>query len=181
MKFNNVFTQEAYEDHQLWLQTEGSEGTRLDLSGTDLLGANLSGANLSGANLLEADLSYANLFKDNLSGANLSYADLSGADLSYADLSGADLSGADLSEAYLLFIKSGNNKEIKTIQLGTYLLVFSPEFKTLAIGCQQHSYDQWLEFSDLEIRLMDGTDGLNWWKENKTAVEFLVGHLKNPS
>jgi hypothetical protein len=49
------------EQHSLWLNTSGKEGTRADLSYVNLSGANLSKADLSNANLSEADLCYANL------------------------------------------------------------------------------------------------------------------------
>ena len=111
---------EMLREHKKWLDSNGEEGkranlSRANLSGADLSGANLSEANLSeadlsGANLSEADLSLANLFRANLSGAGLSGADLSGANLFEADLSGADLSGADLHYANLYNTKLENVK-----------------------------------------------------------------------
>ena len=62
--------------HKLWLESNGNQGKRADLSGVNLSGAYLTRANLAGANL-------------------------SGADLRSADLSGADLSGANLRSANL--------------------------------------------------------------------------------
>ena len=79
--------------HAKWLQSDGEEGEKADLSGT-----NLSGTNLSGTNLRYADLSYTDL-----SFANLRWTDLSNADLSNANLSNANLSGTDLSNANLDF------------------------------------------------------------------------------
>jgi uncharacterized protein YjbI with pentapeptide repeats len=131
MKFNDVFTEERYKAHQLWIETDRKKGERLDLSGAnlrdaklcdsnlkfanlsgadlsdtnlrraDLSGANLSGANLFGADLADANLRGANLSNANLTDANLSYADLHNADLYRADLSGANLSYADLHNADL--------------------------------------------------------------------------------
>ncbi len=75
---------EILQAHKKWLDSNGEEGARANLSGADLSGADLRYANLSGADL---------------SGADLRYANLSGADLRYANLSGADLSGADLRYA----------------------------------------------------------------------------------
>ena len=109
------------EQHTLWLDSNGKEGKRADLTGAnltrsnltdanlydaDLTGSNLSGANLRFANLYRADLSRADLYGADLSGANLSGADLSGANLSDTDLTGANLthanlSGADLTDADL--------------------------------------------------------------------------------
>ena len=102
---------EVLREHEKWLDSNGEEGKRTDLSYTDLSYADLSGANLfwanlfranlSGADLSKADLSRAYLFEANLSGANLSGANLSRAILSGANLSGANLSGANLSGANL--------------------------------------------------------------------------------
>ena len=69
------------DNHKLWLQTNGEEGERADLSS----------ANLRSANLRYADLSYADLRSADLSSANLRYANLRSADLRYADLRSADL------------------------------------------------------------------------------------------
>ena len=98
-------------EHQLWINSNGENGERADLSnknlrgenlrGANLRGADLRGANLRGANLRGADLIGANLFRANLIGANLRGADLRGADLRGADLFRADLEGADLEGADL--------------------------------------------------------------------------------
>ncbi|MGE9985397.1 pentapeptide repeat-containing protein [Desulfovibrio sp. SGI.169] len=99
--------------HAKWLQSDGEEGEKADLSytdlsfadlsGTNLSGTNLSNANLSGTNLSYTDLSFADLSNANLSNANLSNANLSNANLSNANLSNANLSNANLSNANLDF------------------------------------------------------------------------------
>ena len=88
-------------EHQLWINSNGENGERADLSNKNLRGENLRGANLRGANLRGADLIGANLFRANLIGANLRGADLRGADLRGADLFRADLFRADLEGADL--------------------------------------------------------------------------------
>lgn len=107
-------------DHKDWLKNS-AKGQQ----------ANLSGANLHEAYLSEADLDGADLSGADLREADLRGADLRGADLRDAALRGADLSGADLSGA------SGNNKEIKTLQFGKWIVVFTID--TMSIGCEQHS------------------------------------------
>ena len=79
---------------------------------------NLSGADLSGANL---------------SGANLRGADLSGADLRRADLRRADLRRANLSGATGPFT-TGSFGRHHAIAAGGMI----------NIGCERHSYDEWL-------------------------------------
>ena len=89
--------------HAKWLQSDGEEGEKADLSGTNLSDTNLSGTNLSGTNLSGTDLRYADLSFANLRWTDLRYADLRYANLSNANLSSANLSGTDLSNANLDF------------------------------------------------------------------------------
>ncbi|MHC4621364.1 MAG: pentapeptide repeat-containing protein [Planctomycetota bacterium] len=101
----------VFRKHSLFVESQGRQGKRADLTGANLSGAhlgeaNLSGANLgeanlSGANLTRADLSWARLYRANLSGAHLGEADLSWANLNRANLTRANLSGAYLIWAYL--------------------------------------------------------------------------------
>ena len=88
-------------EHQLWIDSNGENGERADLSNKNLIRADLRGAGLRRADLRGADLRGANLFRANLRGANLRRADLIGANLRRADLIGADLIGADLEGANL--------------------------------------------------------------------------------
>jgi len=180
---------EILENHQKWLNNDG--GKKADLSGANLRGANLRGANLRGANLRGADLRGANLSGADLSGADLSGADLSGANLRGANLNGADLRGANLNganlnganlrgaylnytnlkDAYLNYTNLryciGNGKEIKSLQIGTYLISYTKDI--LNIGCQSYTLAEWKAFSDEEIKVMD--DGaLEWWKLNKHII-----------
>ena len=132
--------------------------------GVDLRYADLRYADLKGANLTDANLRYADL-----KGANLRYADLKGAnlmgvDLRYAVLMGAYLTNADLTDANLRYAV-GNNVEIKTLQLGTYITTITKH--SISIGCQQHALEEWLSFSDDKISRMD-TNALEWcnrWKD----------------
>jgi hypothetical protein len=58
------------EQHALWLDSDGEEGTRASLYGANLTRANLTRANLYGANLYGANLYGANLTHANLYGAS---------------------------------------------------------------------------------------------------------------
>ena len=92
---------EILDQHKLWLETNGVQGERADLSRAYLRGADLSRAYLRGANLNRADLWDANLSDASLTGANLGYANLWYANLTKANLTGANLTGAYLEGAYL--------------------------------------------------------------------------------
>jgi uncharacterized protein YjbI with pentapeptide repeats len=97
--------------HRAWVESNGREGARADLSHVDLAGvsldgvnlatAKLAGTNLAGAKLNGADLSGASLVRANLSGAELNLANLTAARLTDAKLIAAELCRTDLSGAYL--------------------------------------------------------------------------------
>ena len=150
-----------------------------DLEGADLEGADLWRANLWRANLWGADLRGANLGGANLEGAYLSRANLGGANLGGADLSRANLGGAYLSRANLrgadLWNTTGNNKEIKTIQLGTYIINITKHI--VYIGCEGHTWEEWLSFNDARIVDMD-SNALEWWSINKTRLVIIMEWLK---
>lgn len=107
----------------------------------------------------------------NLRGADLSYADLRGADLrganlSYANLIGANLRGANISDSNLIG-STGNNAEVKTLQLGRYITTITKT--TIFIGCKTHTIEEWENFTDDEISKMD--DGaLEWWTKWKPFI-----------
>ena len=132
-----------------------------NLIGANLSGANLSGANLRDANLRDADLSYADLIGADLIGANLIGANLSG-----ADLRGTNLRGADLSYAI------GNNKEIITIQTGSHWTIVYTSTH-IQIGCQNHTIDEWMNFSDAKINRMDNR-ALEFWIKWKPILKLIL-------
>ena len=136
-----------------------------DLSGADLSGANLRWTDLSGANLSRAILSGANLSEANLSEANLRWTDLSGAGLCEANLSGVDMYGANLSAVRSIKGTAGLNKWIKCLQVEEWPITYTSDH--MQIGCQKHSLDAWQSFTDAEIRMMDGTRALNFWRKWK--------------
>ena len=98
--------------------------------------------------------------KISLYGADLYGADLRGADLYGADLRDADLRGADLRGAAIVIYGM-----TWTIQIAK---------NHIRIGCQSHSLEKWINFTDDEIDSMH-SDALNFWKENK---EFIINKCK---
>ena len=166
---------EVLEQHKLWLQ-DSTTGSRAnlrdaylcdaDLSRADLSRAYLCGANLRDAHLRDAHLRDANLSCANLRGADLRGANLSCANLSCADLRDADLRGAELSRA------TGNNRELKTLQCGTYTVTYTAD--TMQIGCKRFSIAEWFSFDDDAIDDMDPGDSLVWWREWKPLLKEIV-------
>lgn len=147
----NKELEKILKDHKLWLESEGEEGSKADL--TD--------ANLRGADLVYTDLR----------GANLRRANLRGAALIGADLTDANLTDANLRDANLRWLKAGNNIEVRTFQLGTYYITLDTINKVLAVGCKQHTIDEWLTLSEEDIRRMDGDKAVKFY--TKTLVPFI--------
>ena len=85
------------------------------------------------------------------------------ANLSWANLSNADLRNADLSGA------TGDMAEVKSLQLETYVITYwwDGDAVRLTIGCQSHPLEAWKDFTDAEIRAMDGRKALDWWRKWK--------------
>jgi hypothetical protein len=84
------------------------------------------------------------------------------ANLSGANLSGANLSGANLSEAH------GLNDYVKCIQIDTYPITYTAAH--MQIGCQRHEISEWANFTDAQIRAMDGKKALDWWARFKPWI-----------
>lgn len=182
---------QALKQHEIWLESGGEKGQKLNLPGktlrgfdfsnanlskanfiwSDLKDSNLSGANLEGACLKGANLggvnpNTANLGGANLGGANLEGADLKGADIKYFNFEGANLEGANLQGANLRYC-TGNGREIKNLTGYKWAVVFTKD--VLAIGCQQYTQEQWEAFTDEEINEMD-KEALKWWKKHKDFI-----------
>ena len=116
---------------------------------------------------IDADsLSRANLCEADLRGANLCRANLREADLRGADLRGANLCRANLRGAI------GNNAEIKSLQSGHYAIAYTKTI--MAIGCEQHSIDQWFAFEDQRILSMDGKTALKFWRKWKPILQAIM-------
>ena len=151
---------EVFRLHKLWLE-DHKDGVR----------ANLIGANLRTANLRTADLRWANLRQVNLIGANLIGTNLEGAYLGGADLGGANLYEANLEGADLRYC-IGNSKQIKTIQTETYYITYTD--KVMAIGCKQHTIEEWFNFDDETIDKMNKGTSLEWWAKWKPRLQDII-------
>ena len=150
---------------------QGANLTNADLRGADLRVADLTGVHLTNANLRGADLRNANLRDAYLMEADLTNADLTNANLTNADLRNANLTNANLMGVNLRYTLCGNNKEIKTLQLGKWQIVITKNI--MAIGCQQHSIEDWFSFRGDTIDKMAG-DALEWWTKNKQILKLIT-------
>ena len=151
--------------HQLWAEGDVS-GKRANLSNTDLSDIDLRGINLSDADLRGADLRGINLNSANLSYTELRGSDLTGANLGGAYLNGTHLNGTNISDVNLRQV-TGNSEKIRTIRLKDWSVVITKDL--IAIGCQQHSPDQWNNFTDSKIQSMSPI-ALEFWKEWKEFI-----------
>ena len=114
---------------------------------------------------------HADGVKANLRGAYLRGSDLRGAYLRGADLRGAYLGGANLGGANLRYC-IGNSKQIKTIQTETYYITYTD--KVMAIGCKQHTIEEWFNFDDETIDKMNKGTSLEWWAKWKPVLKTIM-------
>ncbi|EMB6791644.1 pentapeptide repeat-containing protein, partial [Salmonella enterica] len=103
----------------------------------------------------------------NLYGANLCGANLCGANLCGADLRGANLRGANLPD--LTFVILGE-KYFISITNGEYVRA----------GCQNHTAEEWRNFSKQEIAEMDGRDALKFYPRLLDIIDFYLGKGSRP-
>ena len=149
------------EQHALWLDTGGKEGSRANLACANLTRANLTRANLNGVNL-----DGANLTRANLDGANLTHANLTRANLTRANLDGANLDSVNLDGA------SGNLNNLKSVFCDTYPVTYTAE--VMQIGCQCHKLEDWWSFDDARIIEMEGKTALKWWRTWKPILQQII-------
>jgi len=99
-------------------------------------------------------------------------ANLEEANLREANLRLANLEGANLEEAI------GNRREIKNILIyPAYSITYTATH--LVIGCEQHLIEDWRDFTDEEIREMDGGKATNFWSRNKDEIFSIIE--RNPA
>ncbi|MFP9529134.1 pentapeptide repeat-containing protein [Pectobacterium brasiliense] len=111
--------------------------------------------------------SRANLRGANLRGANLCDADLRGANLCDADLRGANLCDANLPDH--TFVIMGEPY---------YLQITNGEY--VKAGCQNHTAEQWRQFSKLQISEMDGRKALKFYPRLLKIIDFYIGEGTHP-
>ena len=181
-------------EHQLWIDSNGENGERADLSnknliradlrgaglrradlrGADLRGADLRGANLFRANLRGANLRGANLFRANLRGANLRRADLIGANLRRADLIGADLIGADLIGADL----EGANLEGANLEGANLNLQFMGNSGLFTNNLQRKLQSSEATIQELEEKLKQAQQAQSEKVKNDEEITKLSARLE---
>ncbi|QGH63396.1 pentapeptide repeat-containing protein [Serratia proteamaculans] len=190
------------DEHKVWVTSLRESGARANLRGADLCdanlrgadlrgadlcganlcgaylcGANLCGAYLYGANLCGAYLRGADLCDANLCGANLCGAYLYGADLCDANLRGADLRGADLRGADLCGADLPDHTFV--IMGGPYFLQIS-NGEYVRAGCQNHTVEEWRNFTKREIAEMDGKKALKFYPRLLKIIDFYLGAGVHP-
>lgn len=139
------------DEHELWLGSDLKQRKRADFTDKDLSGLDFSGRYLYMVKFVNANCEYAN-FTD---------ADCEDVDFTNANCKGANFKGAELWETI------GNNKQIKSLSMGFYSVVYTKD--SLQVGCQRHSFKEWLSFTDFEIDKMSPC-ALRWWMKFKEPL-----------
>ena len=138
-----LFTYEAPEGMESGMIARHAVETAI-AQNADLRGADLRGADLRGADLRGADLQGSNLWGANLRGA---------------DLQGSNLRGANLRGA----------KNAPMIITGLLWTVYIDGTGMMRIGCQNHSVEDWKNFTDEKISAMD-SKALTFWNQYKSML-----------
>ena len=170
------------EQHALWLDTNGEEGSRANLKGRDLEGINLARTNLAQANMKGSNLRDANLEEVNFEGADLEEvnfvrANLKGANFFKANLSKANFFKANLSKANLSETKLegtvGELVYIKTIFCNPYHpMTYTAD--VIQFGCQQYKIEDWWSFDDADFVRLGGEAALKRWKDWKPILQQVI-------
>jgi uncharacterized protein YjbI with pentapeptide repeats len=161
--------------------------TGVNLQGANLQGANLKNAIMERANLQGANMQYIDMERSRLQNASMQGVNMQGANLKNAKMQRADLSLANMQNAYLhktnltdanltgtdltgvvLWRCIGDGKRIKNIDGLLYPIAYTSE--VLQIGCINHTFEEWKNFTEEEIYRMDGDDALEFYKEHKDYI-----------
>ena len=172
-------------EHQLWLESNGGDGKKADLSNKNLIGANLIGANLRGANLRGANLRGANLRGANLEGAYLERANLRGADLEGTNLNTQFLVSADLFTDDLKRKLQSSEVTIRELeenlkqaqQAQSEKVKNDEEITKLSARLEQEKLEKEKIKEELNSKIEELTEGLS--NRIKDAQKSLSGALKN--
>lgn len=157
-----------------------AEGERdfsnINLASVNLDSTNLSGADFSNANFRFTELEGADLKGVNFSGTNFLYTNLQDADLTGANLSGAGLIGVNFLHANLdsvnlknswIRYSIGDGRKIKSLIVEHHICWTED---VMSIGDQQHSIQEWYNFSNISAM---GEGAEEWWKVWKPRLVAL--------
>jgi uncharacterized protein YjbI with pentapeptide repeats len=101
-----------------------------------------------------------------LQNADLQFANLQNANLQNADLRNANLQNANLQNAFDE-IETFNKAPIVVQNLDYWCMITE---NTIRLGCQRHTLEQWRNFTDAEIKDMDGSHAVLFWQKHKTIL-----------
>ena len=113
-------------------------------------------------NFCYANLNGAELNSANLNNAQMNYANLNNAELNNAELNGAQLYGAQINSVFAC-IPSGE----------PYYIFISGQ--VVVAGCQSHSPEAWKNFTECEIKNMDGDKALDFYPRLLKLIDFFLG------
>lgn len=132
----------------------------------------LVNGNWQGSSLDKANFQSSLLASSNFSHACLREVNFSNAQLRWSNFTGACMTGVNLEGADLRYC-TGNGKEIKSLAIDDWSIVYTHDM--LYIGCKMYPIQQWWDFSDDEIQMMDVlANSLGWWKKNKECLRLVI-------
>jgi len=168
--------------HRKWLKT--SRGKPLVLRNSDLSSLNFAGQDLSFAifdssNLSESNLSDTILYETVLSGANLANADMRRANLNNCFVIRSNFREANLESAIMDYVYINDNKLNNVEFFADVVVLKTAEWiahirkDSIRIGCQIHSFDKWMAFTDNDIDSIDKKASSTWKNSNLSFVSTI--------
>lgn len=137
---------------------------------TDFQESNLQGCTFYGAEIANCDFSQCDLTACDFSFAYLRDCDFTEAILTGAKFEEARLINCDFTDAKIEHIY-GNGGDIKSLQCSQWNVTIMEGY--MAIGCKTYKQEEWWNFTDEEIDVLD-TFALEWWKEWKSILRSIV-------
>jgi hypothetical protein len=132
--------------------------TRTDLSWSKFNGSFIGCVDFAGAKLYGSDFMNCTIYHTDFIGADLRYSDFTDSDITWSDFTGAKLNNC-----------KGDGKIIRNFDNSLRYRITNYK-DIMAIGCQQHTIEQWFNFTDNQIEKMD-KNALEWWNTHKDKIK----------
>jgi uncharacterized protein YjbI with pentapeptide repeats len=138
---------------------------KTNLTGSSIANATFIGVSLTDCNLSDASLNRTNFTNALLYGSNLDNTTLWRTKFTGAKLDGVSLEGASLCNCI------GDGTVIRTLYIAPWRINVYNDI--MAIGCEQHTIEQWYNFTDIQIDIMN-KNALQWWYTNKDTIKTWI-------
>lgn len=153
----------------------------LNIECCNFYSTNFSNVTIKNSDIRNSLFNYSRLSKLKLEKVKLKKCDFRGSELDNSSFSDCDLTGCNFWEASLLNIRLdnvylmdtiGNGKEIKSLQIGTFTIVYTCNL--LQVGCKIYPIDKWSTFTNRDLLEMGGREAAKFWNYHGDEILNLV-------